>query len=149
MSVATVGIDNDVLNRRVAEEVWNAGNLALTDELIAPDWALHAPGTPDPGRGPAGYRRWVAGFRAAFPDLRMTPYDMIADGKCVAFHAVTTGTHCGPFFRIPPTGKAIRVRGAGQMRIVGGKMVEHHAVADIYALLQQLGVTISPPAPAE
>ncbi len=135
---------NQATMRRIIELGWNRGDLDALDALLAPD-CRHSPDIV----GNDAYKQAIRTFRAAFPDLRMTPHDMIADGEWVAFHAVTTGTHRGPFFRIPPTGKAIRVRGAGQMRIVGGKMVEHHAVADVFALLQQLGATVSPPAPAD
>ena len=38
--------DNKALIRRLIEEVWNQGNLAVFDELYAPDFIFHDPGLP-------------------------------------------------------------------------------------------------------
>jgi predicted SnoaL-like aldol condensation-catalyzing enzyme len=35
--------ENKAVSRRVAEEIFNEGNLDLADELYAPDYALHDP----------------------------------------------------------------------------------------------------------
>ena len=44
-------------------------------------------------------------FRSAFPDLELTPEDVIADGDTVVRRDRITGTHDGEFMGIPPTGK--------------------------------------------
>ena len=38
--------------RRLFEEVWNKGNLQVTDELFTPNYHHHDASTPDVGRGP-------------------------------------------------------------------------------------------------
>ena len=38
--------------RRLFEEVWNKGQMQVTDELIAPTYTHHDSSTPDVGRGP-------------------------------------------------------------------------------------------------
>jgi ketosteroid isomerase-like protein len=76
---------NTTLVRRYWEEVWNNGNLAVVDELIATDFDGHPlPGEPDFGRGPAGQNQLVGMYRTAFPDLRMTIEDLTAEGDRVA-----------------------------------------------------------------
>ena len=68
---------NKTLVRRYWEEVWNQGNLAVVDELIAADFDGHpAPSDADFGRGPAGQKQLVGLYRGAFPDMRMTINDM-------------------------------------------------------------------------
>jgi predicted SnoaL-like aldol condensation-catalyzing enzyme len=38
---------NKAVSRRVAEEIFNGGNLDLADELYAPDYVLHDPSLPE------------------------------------------------------------------------------------------------------
>jgi hypothetical protein len=38
--------------RRLIEEVWNKGNLHVTEELFAPNYTHHDHSTPDVGQGP-------------------------------------------------------------------------------------------------
>ena len=38
--------ENKALVLRLVEEVWNQGNLAVFDELYAPDFIFHDPGLP-------------------------------------------------------------------------------------------------------
>jgi predicted SnoaL-like aldol condensation-catalyzing enzyme len=57
--------ENKVLLRRLFEEVWNQGNLATVDELLAADYVLHDPAQLI--RGPEGFKAYVSAFRAAFP----------------------------------------------------------------------------------
>src|SRR5215210_5874513 len=38
--------------RRWSEELWGRGNLAVADEIIAPDYVRHDAGDPFPARGP-------------------------------------------------------------------------------------------------
>ena len=59
------------LSRRVAEEVWSAGNLDVIDELFASDYHGWTP-TDGEIRGPAGFRELVERYRAAFSGTTMT-----------------------------------------------------------------------------
>ena len=45
--------------RRLPDELLTQGDLAVADELLAPDFTCHAPGTL--AHGVAGAKRWVAG----------------------------------------------------------------------------------------
>ena len=71
---------NKALVRRLMEEVFNRGNTSLVDELFAPDFVEHEelpPGIP-PGR--EAVKHFSTMFRSAFPDLKATMDDMIAEG---------------------------------------------------------------------
>jgi predicted ester cyclase len=134
---------NKTLYRRFVEEVVNKGNLALVDELAAPDFVDH---TPLPGLTPdrEGYKQSFAMFRAAFPDFHATIEDLVAEGDVVAGRVVTTGTHSGPLQTpegpVPPTGKAVRLAGMNMVRVVNGKAVETWAQLDVLGMMQQLGL---------
>jgi hypothetical protein len=62
--------DNKALSRRYYEEVWNGGNTALLDELMAENHVNHAPPTPVLGR--EAFKQYVGAYRAAFPDFHLT-----------------------------------------------------------------------------
>jgi steroid delta-isomerase-like uncharacterized protein len=80
------------------------------------------------------------GFFAAFPDLKYSIVNMIAEGDKVVVQSVASGTHKGEFQGIPPTGKQIKVAAVGIYRIAGGKFVENGGLVDGLGMMQQLGV---------
>jgi steroid delta-isomerase-like uncharacterized protein len=133
---------NRMLVRRAIEEVYNRGDLAIVDELVASDFVIHSPS--EEIHGPAGAKQFVAGLRAAFPDLHVTIEDQMADGDRVATRWTAGGTHTGAFQGIPPTGKQARMTGINIDRIANGKVVECWTNADELGLLQQLGVVPTP-----
>jgi steroid delta-isomerase-like uncharacterized protein len=136
--------ENKALFRRLYEEVINNRNLAVMDELAAPDLIDHEelpPGVP-PGR--EGAKQFFAMLHQAFPDLRVEADEPLAEGDRVVIHATWRGTHQGTFLGIPPTGKAITFTGIDIVRIQDGKMVEHWGITDSLGLLQQLGAIPAP-----
>jgi steroid delta-isomerase-like uncharacterized protein len=133
---------NKRLVRRDIEEVWNRANYGLVDELVASDYAGHQPRSEANGR--EGYRRFFATLRAAFPDLRFTIEDEIAEGDRVVTRWTARGTHEGAFQGIPPTGKPGVVTGITIKRLADGKIVEGWTTVDELGMLQQLGVIPAP-----
>jgi steroid delta-isomerase-like uncharacterized protein len=132
---------NKALVRRYWEEVWNNGNLAVVDELIATDFDGHPlPGEPDFGRGPAGQKQLVGMYRTAFPDLRMTIEDLTAEGDRVAVRWIARGTQTGEMMGIPATGKPTTVTGMFLNRLAAGKIAEGWGNFDALGMMQQLGV---------
>src|SRR5712664_1320277 len=131
---------NKFVIRRSFEELWNKGNLSLADELFAPNYAHHDPSTPDVGRGPEGEKKRVALYRTAFPDLRLTIEDVIAEGQTVMARWSCRGTHKGALSGIAPTGKQITISGITVGRLANGKIAESYVSWDALGLMQQLGV---------
>jgi steroid delta-isomerase-like uncharacterized protein len=129
---------NKTLVRRVIEEIYNRGNLAAADELAASDLVVHLTSQEICGR--EGAKQYVAALRAAFPDLRMTIEDQIAEGDRVVTRWTARGTHMGEFQGILPTGKQARVAGIDIDRIADGKTVECWSHMDELGMMQQLGV---------
>src|SRR5207237_10714019 len=99
------------------------------------------PGAP---AGPSGLRQGMTLFLAAFPDLRITTDDQLADGDKVASRFTTRGTHLGDLFGIPPTGKPVAYPTLDLVRIAGGKIVERWGLDDQLGVMQQLGVLPAP-----
>lgn len=126
--------------RRVFEEVWNKGNVAVADELFTPNYAHHDPSTADQGHGPEGEKKRANLYRSAFPDLHFTIEEVIADGDKVVARYSARGTHKGELNGIAPTGKSTNVSGVTIVRIANGKIAESWVNWDALGLMRQLGV---------
>ncbi|HTC94441.1 MAG TPA: ester cyclase [Terriglobales bacterium] len=136
---------NKALARRWFKEVWNEGKLETIDELLSPNAPLHGLGETDVEvRGPAGFKPFVNNLRSAFPDIRITIEDIIAEGDKVSLRLDIKGTHKGQGLDIPPTGKAIRVAAIVTAEIKGGKIVAGWNSWDQLGLLRQLGALGAP-----
>jgi steroid delta-isomerase-like uncharacterized protein len=130
---------NKAISRRVVEEIFNKGRLAAADELVTPDFVGHDPALPQPFRGPDGLRAQAEGYRSAFPDIRITIEDEIAEGDRVVTRWTARGTHEAELFGIRATGRQATVTGMTIDRIVDGRIVETWNNWDTFGLLQQLG----------
>ena len=126
--------------RRLFEEVWNKGNLQVTDDLFTPNYAHHDSSTPDVGPGPESEKKRATLYRTAFPDLRLTVEDIIAEGETVVARWSCRGTHKGDLNGIAPTGKHVNMTGISIARFTNGKMSEGFVNWDALSLMQQLGV---------
>ena len=110
---------NKTVARRLLEEVWNKGNLAVLNEIIAQDHVSRGPGTlPELPAGPDGTKQLVTVYRNAFPDVRFTIDEQIAEGDQVVTRWTADGTHKGELQGIPATGKSSTVTGIAVDRIV-------------------------------
>lgn len=139
---------------RVFEEAFNAGNLAVIDEVVAASGVDHQ--HPNEPSFPEHLKSVIVAMRTAFPDLRFTISHIIGEGDWVATHSVMTGTNSGelrtpllppggPPAR-PPTGRSIRVAHMHLIRMENGMCFELLHLMDTMALLGQLGLTPRSPA---
>jgi steroid delta-isomerase-like uncharacterized protein len=113
---------NKAVAMRVFAEIFNQGKFQVADEIYAPDFQNH------------GYYRSVDlktdqdavhAEKKAFPDLRMSVQQMVAEGDKVAVLWTFQGTHTGPGYEgLPPTGTAVEIRGMTIWRIADGRIKE-------------------------
>ena len=129
---------NKALVRRGIEETVNKGNFSVVDEILSTDYVYREP-TVGEKRGRAGFRELVTMYRNAFPDVKLTIDEQIAEGDKVVTRWSATGTHRGELFGTAPTGKQVRVQGIIVSRIANGKIVEETEVYDALGMLRQLG----------
>ena len=129
---------NKALLRRFYEELWSQGNLEAIPELIAEDFVDHhpLPGVP-PGR--EGLAALVTTWRTAFPDMRETCEDLIAEGDKVVGRFTMRGTHSGEFMGVAPTGRRVTMSGIDIVRVAGGKIAEFWYGEHLLELMQRLG----------
>jgi steroid delta-isomerase-like uncharacterized protein len=135
--------DNKQFMRQFVEEAINKKNLDAIDELVAEDFVEHVP---FPGQGPGreGLRHVLAIFLSAFPDIRWTLEEQIAEGEKVVSRFTMTGTHRGDFLGIPPTGKSVNIWGVVIDVVRDGKFAESRIIMDTLGLMQQLGMIPMP-----
>ena len=131
---------NKAALRRGYEEVFNKGNMAIVSEYMAPNYVLHGTSGLEL-KGPEAFVQYIAMMRTAFPDMRVTLENMVAEGDYVAHRGSLTGTHRGDLQGTAPTGKRVTVTWNTLSRFAGGKEVEAWHEVDMLALYQQLGVT--------
>jgi len=121
---------NKAVVRRFIEEILNNQNVALVDELFAPDYVNHlAPG------GREGFKQFVTMLSSAFPGLKThsSIEHLIAEGDYVVaritYHASNAGKEA--------TGSDL-----SEYRLANGKIVEDWPPSSVAGLLQQVGVTL-------
>ena len=130
---------NKEASRRMIEEVFGAGKVAVADELIHEHAIGHDPAQPGPISGREGVKESAGGYRSAFPDLVMTVDQSFAEGDLVATRWTARGTHEGELFGIAATGKQATVTGITIDRYEDGLIAESWTNWDTLGLLQQLG----------
>jgi predicted ester cyclase len=130
----------------------NEANLSLLKKIFSPDVLIHDPSRPD---GIHGLDELIAQYsttHSAVRDLKFSLDDMYIKGDRIVWIFTMSGTITGPFRtpmgEIPPTGNAIRLTGAAVDRIVGGKIAEEWVYFNILEILQPMGFSLVPPAPA-
>jgi steroid delta-isomerase-like uncharacterized protein len=131
--------ENEVVSRRIAEELWSEGNLDIADELLAPDFVDHDPSFPDGVRGPEGVKEEVTTFQTAVPDLKVSVKEVIADEDRVAVRWRATGTHRGELLGMAPTGNTVGIDGIAIDHFSEGKVAESWTLWDVAGLMRQLG----------
>lgn len=131
--------ENKAAARRVVEEGFNQGNLAVIEEVVGEDFVGHDPVDPEDTVGIEGIKTRVEIYRGAFPDLTISIEEIVAEGDLVATRWIARGTHEGELMGISPTGKATEGHGMTIDRFEGGKLVESWDNWNALGLLQQIG----------
>jgi steroid delta-isomerase-like uncharacterized protein len=139
----SVAATNKKLAKRFVEEVVNARNLEVLDELMHPGYVEQEP-LPGQKAGRAGVAAWLGDYIAAFPDLRWQIEDQIAEEDRVATRVLATGTHQAEFLGVPATGHSMKFVVLLFQRMKEGRIVEGHTYRDSLAALRQLGQIHSP-----
>lgn len=111
------------------------------NHFFSPDCLAYLPGNESPTNRD-GFTAFVGMLRTAFPDLRHTIIDQVAENEKVTTLLSARGTHLGAFQNIPPTGKPVVLTDIFIVKIMDGKVVELWAQFDVLGLFQQLGISL-------
>jgi predicted ester cyclase len=85
-----------------------------------------------------------------FPDVKMAPLNIVAEGDWVVAHCMISGTHKGIgqihfvheglLAGVPPTGKGFKTQHIHMFRMEDGLIVEHWATRNDVDMARQLGL---------
>ena len=119
------------LVRRVIDEIWNAGDIDLADELFSSSYVNHGGLVPDLVKGPEGIKFAVALYRAAFPDLHIR-VDSLTSSRGTVRLAWT-----GSAGAVEPTQA---LTGTSRSVVAGGQIIESWTEWDSAGSMRILGV---------
>jgi steroid delta-isomerase-like uncharacterized protein len=130
--------DNKALVRQFIERVFERGEMAAVDELVADDFVPHTyPGTTDR----EGLKRAMERVSLGLADARFTIEDVIAEGDLVAVRLTSGATQVGEFMGMRPTGKRYEIEEIHIFRVADGRISEHWHQFDQLGMMRQLGAT--------
>jgi predicted ester cyclase len=114
--------DNKAIVRSLFERVVNDQDFELADRIIDPAYVDRSARPGSVARGPESLRDFVARQRAAFPNVRVSVEELIAEGDRVAARICMNSE--------PAHGGApVRIRGTVWWRVADGKIVERWGAA--------------------
>jgi predicted ester cyclase len=129
--------ENKAIFRRYIEEVGNRGILEVADGIFE-RYIAHQPDGSTLERGPEDVKRFQRDWRSAFPDIRISIEDQVAEGDKVVTRITIRGTHQGDFRGMAPTGEEIELKGVTTFHFSEeGKVVETWDSYDQLSLLRQ------------
>ncbi len=106
------------------DRVFTRGEPGEAYALFTDNYVLHDPSFPSDVHGPEGIKLYVNAYRTAFPDIRVTVEDQLAEGEKVVTRWIARGTHLDEFLGLAPTGDTVSVSGIEFDRVSGGKIDE-------------------------
>lgn len=125
-------------HRRFVDEAWIQGDLAVVDELIAPDIVHHVP-DPQPEPGPQGVKNFITYIRSVFTDMHVTYVNEIAEGDKAVHHITVEGIHSQEFLGIAPSHRKVAFELVDINRFdERGQVVEHWSIVDLFSVFQQI-----------
>jgi steroid delta-isomerase-like uncharacterized protein len=137
--VATTEEQNTALILRFYEELWNAWQLDIADEILSRTLSFRGSlGTVTRGRD--AFKAYVAQVRRAFPDWHNKIDELITIDDRVVARLTWSGTHTGPLGDIPATGMPVTYVGAAFFRVADAKIEEAWIVGDTQELWRALGL---------
>lgn len=91
--------------------------------------------------GPEAVARRYRGLWTAFPDLHVELRRIVAiEGDLAVTQHTLSGTHGGPLFGVPPTGRRVRVETAVIWEFVGVRIRGETVYFDLATMFRQVGV---------
>ena len=137
-------VENKAIVRRFLEGIFSQGNPDVVDELADPDFVVHDPSSEAGQVDAEGVKESIAWSHSAFPDLRVTIEDQVAEGGKVATRWRVSGTHQSEMMGVTATGNQVTFTGTQTDYISGGKIVESWSNWDTLGMMGQIGAAPVP-----
>ena len=125
---------NKALMRRLFEEGFHSGKLAVVDEIFHPNFVDRS--TPEQPPGTEGVKDYISMVRTGFPDISITIEDLVAEEERVVVRTTWRGTHLGEYEGIAPTSKQVTRSMIQIFHVKDGKLLEEWSEGE--SLSQQI-----------
>jgi predicted ester cyclase len=135
---STVSQHNKAAARAVFD-IWSTGEIERLDELVARDVVHHDPYDPNAADGLGGMKRTIELNRRAFPDMRLSVEDQVAEGDKVVTRWSGQMTHLGELGGAAPTGNRVTISGITIDRFENRRIVEAWRSMDMLGVLRGIG----------
>jgi predicted ester cyclase len=129
---------------RLYDEVINAGNIDVIDEIYGRGYRNHA--------APFGLSQTVEGlkdlmrmFKEGFPNQQIRAEEVLVCGDRVISRWSWTGTHSGRFVGVLASGVHASFSGIDIERVETGRIYEHWGAEDMLGLMNGIGAVRSLP----
>ncbi|MGI5940465.1 MAG: ester cyclase [Thermoleophilia bacterium] len=129
---------NKEVARRFIDEIVNAQQMDVADELLHPEYILYFPGASRPILR-EDLSAFVEELHSGFPDFTVEIKNMIAEGDMAAMLVAMRGTHEGTFQGLRPTEREIDLVAQIFIEFIDGKIRVDRPLFDQMELLLQLG----------
>lgn len=143
---ATVSTSRDLetleVNKTTMAKIFQAFEDGDMDDLnnhIEANCIEHTPDSFMKGTGLQYVKELFASYRNAFPDLKITINDLIAEDDKVVCYTTFTGTNTGKLAGRNPTNRSVIMDQIDICRFRNGKVAEHWGISDSISMLTQLG----------
>jgi predicted ester cyclase len=128
VSIAAETMIGKELVRRLVDDVVNAGDMSVLEEIYTPSMARAA-------------ARWIEPFRRSFPDFRMEIVQLVAEGDTVVARFRCSGTHLGRWRGHEPTGRRFeRIDEVYFFELRDGRLARAWGLEDTLTRSRQLGL---------
>lgn len=118
---------------------WNSGDISAMLEHYEDDivWRNIAMGEVYDGKD--AVRGFLEGLFLALPDLELDITLRLPRGTYVAEEYIIRGTHLGPMFGLPASGRRLEIRAMSMVEMRNGRLKEDHFYFDAAGAMQQMG----------
>ena len=135
----------EALMRRWFDEVWNKGKSEMIDEMFPETSLMWGVGRPEnSARGPAVFKEFYRGMRAACPDVQIVLDHVVHEGDTAFARWTATMTVTGEGLGVAPANQKIRIHGMTACRADNGVITEGWNVWDQMGMARQLGLLQGP-----
>jgi steroid delta-isomerase-like uncharacterized protein len=131
--------DNKLLVMQLVD-AWNSHDLERVGALYCEDCSVMDVALARPLVGREAVRAMFDAYYQAFPDLLLTPSDIIVDGDRVGLFWTARGTHQGSILQIPASGRSVSAQGANRLVLRDGLVCQTSTIWDVAGMLRGIGL---------
>lgn len=131
--------ESKAIVERWFQDIFTQGNLAVVDEIVAPDFIAHGQGNDAGACGREAFKEWLHWYRSTFTDAEWTIQQVVGEADKIVVRYSGWTTYRGGLLNIPSTNQRIRETGIIIYRIQAGQVQEIWAEMSDLQVMQQLG----------